>query len=1116
LLESGKPVHASRRARPVSAGFPVPMRSGTARACLGLRNMRHRNGPSCRGLAVLSLTVVAFVACSPTIEPPAPQSLAVAARPSMAALGRLPLAFEPNTGQAPDEVRYVGRGTRYRLWLTPGEARFSAPTVSGTDPATIRLRLVGGAPTPPMTAEDALPGKVHYLVGADPAQWRRDVPTYRRVVYRDVYPGVDLVFHGDQRDVEFDFVLAPGADPRMIGVELDGADTVALDGGDVVARTGTAALRLRQPVVYQEVDGTRRTIPGRFALRGRRIAFEVGAYDRARALVIDPVVHYSTYLGDSGTEVGRAIAVDSSGNAYAVVDGLGVVKLSADGSRLLYTTVLGDAQLLAVAVDAGGHAYVAGNFPKPRSGFVGVYPVTPNALQPTFGQPCNQGDSDGVMAKLSPDGSDLLYSSFVGGRCTYRVSGIAVDPAGRIYVTGDGSTTSGYPATRAPFGPVNTASSFPGWVQVVSADFSRYVYSALILADGGSSVQPTAIAVDRAGNAYLTGTAGPGFPTTPGTLQATAPGGGSFVAKISTDGTRLVYGTYFGGAATQVSALAVDGAGNAYLTGHTGAGLPTANALQATLAGGTDAFVAKLDAAGSALDFSTYLGGRADDAAVGVGLDSAGNVYVAGPTDSTDFPIRNALPTQLGTAGSNFVTALTPAGTALAYSTYFGDGRTSVAALAVAAGGAAYLTGGTTSTALPTVRPMQPGYGGGASDAFLARIDPGTSGGPIRVLVTAPPAGATVSGTAWITVWVQNAAAGSKTYTLGENGATLGTRTTTSDGPVSLPWATTGGANGRRTVTVGVRDAAGNTGSATLTLEVQNAGQLAAAITSPAAGGTVSGVVTVGMAASNASGTPITFTLTVDGGQVFTAAGTATTASFRWDTAGLAPGAHTLALTVRDGAGRTASASRAVDVTRVGGGGGDLAVVITAPAGGATVSGTTWIVAWAEGAAAGGKTFTLLEGGSAVATVTTASSGPVSLAWPTTTGANGSRSVSVTVHDRAGKTGSATGSFNVQNAGGGGGGGALRVAITRPGASSTVRGAVWFTVWVEGAAAGAKTFTLSDRGTTLASTTTSSSGPVSLLWTTAAADNGTHTPSVSVRDAAGRTGMASLALVVAN
>jgi hypothetical protein len=280
--------------------------------------MRDTCGRSRRGLAVPLLTVLIFVACSPATEPRRPQWVGPSGSdsrgPVVGAVGRLPLAFEPNTGQAPAEVRYVGRGTRYRLWLTATEARFAAPSSGGADPATVRVRLVGGAPAPRIAAEDALPGTVNYFVGRDPARWRRGVPTFRRVVYRGVYPGIDLVFHGTQRDAEFDFVLAPGADPRAIAVELDGATAVTLDEGDVVAHTGGAVLRLRQPALYQEREGRREPVPGRFALHGRRVAFEVGTYDRARPLVIDPVVSYSTYLGGGGGESGRGVGVDAAGS----------------------------------------------------------------------------------------------------------------------------------------------------------------------------------------------------------------------------------------------------------------------------------------------------------------------------------------------------------------------------------------------------------------------------------------------------------------------------------------------------------------------------------------------------------------------------------------------------------------------------------------------------------------------------------------------------------------------------------------------------------------------------------------------------------------------------------
>jgi hypothetical protein len=742
------------------------------------------------------------------------------------ALARLPLAFEPNTGQASAEVRYVSRGTRYRIALTPTEARFTAPLGSAGEPATLRLRLTGHVRHSALTAEDELPGRVHYFVGRDPAKWRRNVPTYRRVVYHGVYPGTNLVFHGSQGEAEFDFVLEPGADPRDIRLELDGADVVALDGDDLVARAGAQELRLRKPVVYQDAGGERVPVHGRFKVAGRRITFELGHYDRGRTLVIDPVVTYSTYLGDIGDQRGTSIGVDAAGNMYATVRGMGVVKLSADGATLLYSAVLGDATMAELTVDDAGHAYVAGTWPQPRSGIETLYPTTANALRPSPGRPCAQGDSDGVMAKLSPDGSRLLYSSFVGGNCSHHATAIAIDPAGNFYVAGHGSTAGGFPTTRPPFGP---STGSPGWIQAVAADFSRYLYSVQFLAEEGAITEPAAIAADADGNAYLVGRTGNGFPTTAAAFQP-APGtgfGGAFVAKITPGASQLVYSTYFGQSGTAITDVTVDADGNAYLTGFSGAGLPTVNALQPAPAGGLDAFVVKLNAAGSALVFSTYLGGSTDDAASGIRLDGAGNIYVAGPTDSKDFPQRSALPRQFGTPGSNFITALTPSGTSMLYSTYFADGQSMVNGMAVASNGTVYVTGATRSTSFPTVRPYQPAFAGGAEfagDAFIARIEPDPSSGAIRVFVTAPAPGATVSGTTWLTTWIENAAAGAKTYTISEGGITVGSTTTSSNGPVSLAWSTTGGPIGSRTVTVSVRDAAGGTGITSMTLDVQNAG----------------------------------------------------------------------------------------------------------------------------------------------------------------------------------------------------------------------------------------------------------------------------------------------------
>src|SRR5881398_787924 len=281
-------------------------------------------------------------------------------------ISSLPLAFEPNVGQAPGDVRYVSRGPGMRLELTPDGARLT-PTTGERQSRTIRLRMAGTTAAPTLTAQDELPGKAHYVTGNDPTAWHRDVPMYRRVVYRDVYPGTDLVFHGTHGAAEFDFVVAAGADPRKIRFEIAGADTLKLDGADVIVAAGGETLRLHAPLVYQESPSGRARVDGRFRLRGRHVAFEIGAYDRTRPLVIDPVVTYATYLNAA------AAGVDGAGNIY-VTTLTALLKLSADGSTLLWSASFADIRVRQLVVDAAGNAYMQGTCPYNRSGLVYTCP----------------------------------------------------------------------------------------------------------------------------------------------------------------------------------------------------------------------------------------------------------------------------------------------------------------------------------------------------------------------------------------------------------------------------------------------------------------------------------------------------------------------------------------------------------------------------------------------------------------------------------------------------------------------------------------------------------------------------------------------------------------------
>jgi hypothetical protein len=420
------------------------------------------------------------------------------------------------------------------------------------------------------------------------------VPTYAKVKYAAAYPGVDLVYYGQSRQLEYDFVVAPGADPTAITLSFEGIDHIDVDAqGDLVLSTAGGSLRFQKPIVYQEEDGRWQSIAGSYVRTGpHQAGFRLAAYDLARPLVIDPVLSYATYLGGSGRDDGLGIAVDAAGQAYVTGFTVSadfptvhplqptlnggdafVAKLTADGSALVYATYLGGSYDFefgtGIAVDAAGAAYVTG-----QTGSAD-FPTTPGAFQTTLagggdcgGRPCD----DAFVVKLTADGSALVYATYLGGRSTDRGTGIAVDAAGHAYVTG-----------------LTTSADFP--------------------------------------------TAHPLQPTLGGGV------GDAFVAKFTADGSALVYATYLGGSGYEFgTGIAVDAAGHAYVTGSTNsADFPTTpGAFQVTSGG--DAFVAKLNATGSALVYATYLGGSCGDGGTGIAVDAAGAAYVVGITTSADFP----------------------------------------------------------------------------------------------------------------------------------------------------------------------------------------------------------------------------------------------------------------------------------------------------------------------------------------------------------------------------------------------------------------------------------------------------------------------------------------------
>jgi hypothetical protein len=691
--------------------------------------------------------------------------------------GKLPLHFEANQGQAHEDVRFLARGHGYGLYLTAGEAvlvltrsdakRDAQPQAK---PAALRMSLVGAARKPLLSGRDELPGKANYFIGKDQSKWRTNVPTYAKVRYRGVYPGIDLLYYGNQRQLEYDFVVAPGADPKKIVLGFKGADKLEIDAqGELVLHVGGSEIRQHKPVVYQEIGGVRREIDGGYVLKGaKRVGFQLAAYDRNRPLIIDPVVlSYSTYLGGSNNDRGSGIAVDGSGNAYVTggttstnfpteFGGLQracagtfcgggeafVTKLNPTGSALIYSTYLGgtgqDMGGFSIAVDLAGNAYVTGSTES------GDFPTTVGAYQRV-----QRGFTNAFITKLNPTGSALIYSTLLGGDNFNSGSGIAVDAAGSAYVTGRTSSNI-FPTTAGAFQMTFAGGGFfagDAFVTKLDPAGSTPIYSTYL--GGSGSDEAWGIALDSEGNAYVTGrTQSKNFPTTAGAYQPalrSGATGNAFVTKLNTTGSAAVYSTYLGGSRTEFDfgsadeafGIAVDIAGNAYVTGETistdfpttsGAFQPAKrNVVRDVLLGGTttDGFVTKLDPTGSALVYSTYLGGSESDHGRGIAVDSSGNAYVTGWTRSIDFPttVEAVRPIRGDASVDAFVTKLNQDGSTLVYSTYLGGGDADVGVgIFVDAQGDAYVTGATVSTDFPTTPGVFQPNSGGNEDAFVAKI----------------------------------------------------------------------------------------------------------------------------------------------------------------------------------------------------------------------------------------------------------------------------------------------------------------------------------------------------------------------------------------------------------
>lgn len=660
---------------------------------------------------------------------------AAAGEPRVApSYGQIALGFEPNRGQSEPGVRFLSRGSGYGMFLTQREILLALGKPS--DPSVLRISPLGASPRVRLIAGRRLSGRVNYLTGRAHEHSPTSVPAYRSVTYQGIYRGIDLVLHGNQRELEYDFVVAPGSAVETIRLAFPGADDISVaPSGDLIIKTGRGQVRQRKPIAYQDVGGVRHRVRAAFSLRRGEISFSVGDYDRTRPLVIDPVVEYSTFLGSVGSyDQAQALAVGEDGAAY--VAGL---------------TFGADFPTTGSAFDPGGH------------GQTPCAPLESPGFQPP---PVDHCRSDAFVSKLKPDGRGLVYSTFLGGAKSDRIQDIAVDHTGAAYVAG-GTDSDDFPTTAGALDPAAAGKRrvmgaglvvlSESFVAKLNPDGSKLEYSTLL--GGADAEEAMGVSVSAAGDVYVTGhTFSQDYPTTPdafdtGLNTPDAPPNvcsDIFVTKVDPGGATLRYSTLVGGSRLDFGwELDVDETGAAYVIGEsTGSDAPTTpGAFQRTghvrpgranpdcsapldQFDDADPLVVKVTPDGSVLEYSTYLGGDRHEHGLGI-AEHEGFAYIVGHTNSTDFPTTpgafDRFPKATSTLFDGFAAKLAPAGDRLEYSTLLGGVDDDwVFEVDVDEAGTAYLTGMTSSSNFPTtedaldasyVGPGAPFY-----DAFLTRL----------------------------------------------------------------------------------------------------------------------------------------------------------------------------------------------------------------------------------------------------------------------------------------------------------------------------------------------------------------------------------------------------------
>jgi len=688
---------------------------------------------------------------------------------TMAALGNLPLYFEASLGQANSPAQFLARGNDCQFLILPTEAQIMLHKTAA-EPATVRMQFIGANAQAQISGDTELPGKINYLVGNDPAQWRTGVATFARVRVGEIYPGVNLVYYGNQQQLEYDFMVAPGANPGAIAIHFAGVDKISVNTrGELILSLAGSEIRQPKPMIYQTIGGTRKEVEGGYRIAdAHTVAFAVGQYDHNQPLVIDPILSYSTYFGGNAGETAWAISLDTNGFIYIAggtsssqfstpgayqtnyhggkyVGDAFVAKFGNLGTNLIYLTYLGgsgDDAAYGIAVDGDGDAYITGATSSTD------FPTT-NAI-PGYANISGQIDgniypADVFVTKLGSSGSNLVYSTYLGGNSSDVAYGIAVDSSDNAYITGFTYSTNFPTTTNALQKHLACANSFyynaNAFVTEIASNGTSLVFSTYF---GGTNYDMGKGITVNASGIYVTGFTGSiNFPNTNAFQQYLNGATNAFVAKFTPSCTNLVYSTFLGGTNSDVAyRIAVDSLGNAYVVGwttspnfpNTATGLTNLyNGLTNNLYGSapviTNAFLTQItwNGTSAAIGYSVVFGGtNADiDIGYGVAVDPTGNAFVVGTTSSTDFPTFNTSGLLRATnSGGNdvFVTAFNTNASALLYSAYLGGSSDDFGyGIAVDPAGNAYVIGTTSSINFPTLAAFRSTLNG-ANDAFLAKI----------------------------------------------------------------------------------------------------------------------------------------------------------------------------------------------------------------------------------------------------------------------------------------------------------------------------------------------------------------------------------------------------------